>query len=193
MDRGLQRGIILSLLTWQKYPHRPVRYSEEIPRHLEEALAHQTDIEWFQFMLGFISTKIVSIQRQSYTDVGSMRTGDRWATNLIKRTWKICHNQWLHCNNALHNTSAIHDLSRLSILQQAIQIEFETGQDTLPDMFAHHFRGTADRILMLPTERQILWFQLIKLAHKTMNTDNNFNIISVNGVLQQWIMLPPKR
>ena len=90
-------------------------------------------------------------------------------------------------------TLAIHDLSGLSILRQAIQEEFKTGQDTLLDTFTHHFRGTADRILTLPTEGQILWFQLITLARKTTNTDSNFNIFSVNGVLQQWIKLPPKR
>ena len=55
-------------------------------------------------MLGRISKQWSIIQARHYQDIKSRRTGERWASNLLKEIWNIHWNMWNHRNEALHAT-----------------------------------------------------------------------------------------
>ena len=72
-------------------------------------------------------------------DIESKNYSARCTTNLIHNMWNITHQLWLHRNEDLHNTKAIHALVGLISLKISITTEYKLGLDELPSAYSPYF------------------------------------------------------
>ena len=75
-------------------------------------------MEWYHIIYGIFTTELVGMQQSHYTTNDLQQPDTRWATNLIKKMWNITQQLWIHRNDALRNTDAIHRLSGLATLKK---------------------------------------------------------------------------
>ena len=88
-------------------------------------------IEWLSIVLGFIPKSITHTQQTHFTHIGSKRTGLKWDSHLIKKTWKLIHDEWLHRSRLKHAGEALDNNTKEFILDAKITDEHVQGQDTL--------------------------------------------------------------
>jgi hypothetical protein len=77
----------------------------DLPPIMQEFAISQDKIGWGNFIVGMVSTKLLSIQ-DSYLQVwGSTWSSEKWATGLITQLLQVAHGQWIYmcaCPRSLH-------------------------------------------------------------------------------------------
>ena len=51
---------------------------------VNSAIVSQLEIGWYYFLCGMLATELVDLQQSYYTQIGSKRSSNRWATNLLR-------------------------------------------------------------------------------------------------------------
>jgi len=101
-----------------------------IPVH-ESILSEQMNIgRWDHFMEGRIHVAVVSHLNKHYEDMGSRRTGELWASQLIVKIWNLFYfKAWELRNKFVHNRTEKTKISRQrEDLQHRVRVEYGDNQ-----------------------------------------------------------------
>ena len=99
---------------------------------VNEAREYQERIGWGIMLEGCVTHRWASAQQKYYEWIGSKKSGNRWMTNLIKKLWDMSWIAWDHRNTILHDEDNVVNKEELSLLNEAIQEEWELGCISLP-------------------------------------------------------------
>ena len=133
---------------------------------LREAIAEQDSIGWENFLLGRVSTKFITVQQVHYTNIGSRKTGSKWATKLIRQLWLVVWKMWEHRNH-INNTDLTQQQrrERAQLLGQVNQ-EFTKGRHGLQKEDRHLLRRKDDIVkYSLPELKE--WVERVQHARAT--------------------------
>jgi hypothetical protein len=72
------------------------------PQNLMAALQERNRIGWHQFFEGWLSPQWLEAQQRYYSTTKSSKTGRRWVTALIQKSWDTAWDLWEHWNEVLH-------------------------------------------------------------------------------------------
>ena len=154
-----------------------------------KAIQAQINIGWFNLLRGFLCQDIVHMQQSHYSDMGSRKSGSRWASTLIKKLWNITLQLWLHRNEALHKTDAINLLSGLVPLKKTIAAEYNLGPKDLPGVYSTYFHIPLQILLTKHAGYLKKWFLVIRSARETCSIATTLDEFSSNGPLRAWVGL----
>ena len=79
---------------------------------INRALNSQLRVSWYYMICGMITKDLINLQQIHYHQLSSLRSANRWATDLIKFFWNFLHSLWLQRNEALHKEASIYKNSR---------------------------------------------------------------------------------
>ncbi len=84
----------------------------------------QESLGWTAFLQGYHSQLWSREQHQWYTNIGSSRSADRWASLLVEKIWMIGKDMWLHRNEVCHGPNRLQPLDlRRDLEEQAKAVE----------------------------------------------------------------------
>ena len=63
-------------------------------------------------------------------------------SKLTKQLWKLAHKMWEQWNKILHEEGSTVHQHELRKLDEAIEVEFSRGAESLNTKYSHLFRGT---------------------------------------------------
>ena len=143
-----------------------------------------------QLMGGCLSIEWARAQEDYYKWLNIRRTGERWATELIKKLWDISWDLWEDRNKTIHNTAMGSILSGVDSLDKAIQEEYQLGRDGLPKPVQDNFPDDINEILSSPLNQKKSWFKLVRAARELANDDRIQNeFTDPRSHLRKWVGL----
>ena len=101
------------------------------PRAIREAVQEQDRIGWENFLLGRMSKKFLQAQQAHYSNLNSQKTGNSWATKLIRQGWLMVWKMWEHRNHINTSTLAPQQRRERGHLLTRVRQEFAKGKSTL--------------------------------------------------------------
>ena len=107
---------------------------------IKRAIKQQEKIGWDHFLLGRISQQWSEIQAKHYKNIGSKKTGERWAEILIKEIWRIHCSIWNGRNEILHGTGN-HVVLGTKVYEKEIEKELNKGSKLILNSDKYLFRG----------------------------------------------------
>ena len=143
-------------------------------------------------LCGMITKDIINLQQLYYHHHSSLRSANRWATDLIKFFWNVLHSLWIQRNEALHKETSIYKNSRRVILSTSITQEYNRGSEHLPQTYSPYFKITLPSLLTKPTKYLKRWFLIVRSARESSDLASPSDIFSYNGPLRSWINLKRK-
>ena len=130
---------------------------------LRLAITAQNQIGWDHFMMGRISKLWSTLQSQHYQAIKSRRTGERWATNLLKQIWNIHWSMWNHRNEVLHSTGN-HPVLGSRRFDKEISRELKKGCALLHSTERYLFAVTMDDVKEWTAIRKQKWLRTVSAA-----------------------------
>ena len=130
------------------------------------------------------------MQHQHFKEIGSLRSGSRWASDTTKQLWDLAFQLWdCRCNN-LHDTPAILQLHGLPYLKERIAYEYTLGYADLPPLYKKYFKDDLSTLLKRPPSRLIRWFLLIRSIRETTLLHLATDRFLDDKALRRWVGLP---
>ena len=130
------------------------------------AIEEQYAIGWYQFLLGRISHVMVDAQNEHYKKIRSQKSGQSWATGLVRQVWKITWGMWEHRNDILHQKITPQKLRKKNQLLVLVEEQFQLGADGLAPTDRTKLRDK-QRIKNLGIPEMKLWIKSMELARDT--------------------------
>ena len=124
--------IINSLQAWVNKEHLVLHPSNHL---LAQAVHQQQRIGWFQFTLGFWSTRLVQCQQQHMKDTRDTRSTQLLLSKVQRRIWQIAWDIWEHRNKFLHKTNHSYHPTEIKAINQEIIQEWTRNLDKIPSTF----------------------------------------------------------
>jgi hypothetical protein len=82
-----------------------IKCAGNLPPIMWEFAISQDKIGWGNFIVGMVSTKLLSIQDLYLLVRGSTRSSEKWATGLIAQLVQVAHRQWIYRCMLVHDRS----------------------------------------------------------------------------------------
>ena len=137
-------------------------------RLLQEAIAEQDEIGWWNFMLGRISKKFALIQDLHFKSIGSKKGGGVWARKLIKHVWELCWHMWDHRNSIKHKGETALDQRKLDEARQEVREEFAKGVIGLLQKDHHYVHPSKKEwTLQLDPENTTTWLSSVQQSRRS--------------------------
>ena len=160
---GLTDVIISYLRSWQS--QSPFRDVDDITIH--RIVVRQSKIGWHAFFAGIHDPLWAETQHQYFLWQKKRNTGRRWNIELIKKLWEVSWDMWEHRNRILHNTVTPEGQRSLTLLNQDIQEELDTGYAEI--LSSDQYRFT-EKINILLASTDVLvkqrWLASVSLARE---------------------------
>jgi len=160
------------------------------------AASHQTEIGFFNTLLGCLSPDWESLQAQYWATTHSSRSSRLWAKRLCAQLLQVSHSMWLARNQELQSQSLA---SLTSTTQEQIHQEFELGiQNLLPQDRFYVLPSTTidgfslDRVLTMPLPDQQLWLSSVQSARSRGAQLSQAKLAAMQSNLHHWLQ-PPSR
>jgi len=151
----LQNIIIQRLRQWQLGNTDPP--GDFVPPALREAAAEQDSLGWYNFFMGFTSTRWMDIQAAHFTRIGSRKTPERWMAALIQKQWDIAGDIWYYRNDILHAD----ELTAAQVSSRdRIRLEFTHGHKNI-NALNPLFRQSKAQLCKADLATQQRWIQLV--------------------------------
>jgi len=131
---------------------------------VQQAIAEQDKIGWWNFLLGRVSKKFANIQQRHYLSLGSRRSGSVWVRKLVTELWQILWTMWEHRNHIQHNTLTPRKEQLLNRLRQEIREQFAQGTNGLPKR-DHHYLEAKNKEWALTQDLETTTTWLAAVAH----------------------------
>ena len=106
------------------------------------------------------------------------------------KLWNIVYQIWIHRNSILHGTEAIHQVSGLAKLQQAITTKHARGPGHLHRVYNSYFSDPLQSLLTSNVNNQKQWFHVIRIARESTDLFA-YDEFATNPSLRAWVGLPP--
>jgi exonuclease III len=147
-------------------------------------------IGWKNIVTGFLGRQIIQSQDRYYKQIGSNKTGTRWASRLILHWWGMIHKMWIGRNDVLHKKEIINALSGQCLLDIEVEREYDAGYEMLPETVHKWFRFSKDHLLAQSTDYKKGWLLIIKTVKESLNIAE-YSIFTSSRSLRRWIGLRP--
>ena len=192
-DPYITSFIISGLRSWFMDPYDDAPLHHCPHRSTFDSLSTQLDIGWFAFLCGYITKELSSAQHRYFRYTNRKKNGDTWAKQLSIKLWAITFNLWKHRNQVLHDTDAIHQLSGMDLLKQAITAEYTLGQDELPMPYSPFFYLPLVLLLRKSPTYLKRWFVMTIRAGRENYYEEHpvTDEFTTDGTLRVWIGLAP--
>jgi len=164
---GLMETIVEGISTWRKQPRTPQpsrRYARSPP--LAEAVREQQDIGWGAMLMGLQSRRWEHIQGEHFRNQGSLRSGRRWVTELIKKFWNTAWDMWSYrCFqvNTGHDEEA---LNLVTAMDRHILHVHRLGTNFVPPELHSLVNCSSQSLLRRPVEARLAWLDKIDLGRE---------------------------
>ena len=107
---------------------------------LQDCAKAQSQIGWTGFLEGLLTPRWAQLQQVHYQQIGSRRTGTRWAIGLSKQLWKLIFSMWDHRNSVLFSKGKVDELSGIVAVHEAIVLEQRLGLGRLDPAFLPYLK-----------------------------------------------------
>jgi len=109
---------------------------------------------WYATLLGFFHESMVQFQHRYYKSEHSRKTGLSCAKKVTLKLWNIIYEVWIRRNSVLHDTDAIHQVSGIAKLHQAISLEHTRGLGHLHRVYNRYYAIPLATLLSKPLPRK---------------------------------------
>ena len=183
----LLKALRNELYAWRN--HQSLPNIDNYPTLLQQTIHQQRQIGWKQFMEGLITQSWGLYMSRYYKSRQMQKTGNKWATRLIKYVWEATFVIWETRNAQLHQTERIHELEGVSILKQTITNEWKQGLGRLPTSdYSHYFTITIEALMEKSIEYLKSWLMIVRQARVMMDPSHLIHDEFAESIaLQQWI------
>jgi hypothetical protein len=152
------------------------------------AATAQDRIGWINFVEGKISDEWRILQSRYYLELGSRRSGDRWAENLVTKLLELVHSMWTYRNSVLH----ARDRDGLKVrdgaeLAAAINTQFVLGKTGLAHGDRHFISRGHENVSQLPVAERRAWLEGVTLARQTFEADLDNGMESMRECMSSWL------
>ena len=96
----------------------------------------------------------------------SLRTGERWAVNLIKCMCKIIQEFWKHRNDIVHKNSS-HEAVKEKEINPTITSEWKEGSHNIQGKDRRLFSTNLLKLLCSPYAAKVQWVKSVNIARAT--------------------------
>ena len=111
-----------------------------VPQEVLLAAQDQRIVGCRGLMEGLLSIKWSAVQDAHYRQIGSRRTGSRWASLVVHCLWQFGFQLWEHQNSCLHSEELVANRRLSAKLNKAIHAEYRHGTAALPPSALYLFR-----------------------------------------------------
>ena len=140
---------------------------------LIRAMRQQTEIGWYNFILGRHHLSFEAIQHAHYLENKSKRTGRRWAVALNKKLMEVAWDMWDHRNSILHHTSDNFHIKMVEVdVDLAIAREFRKGKRQVLKRDKELFKGKR-RLRKQPLLDKQRWLAAVRGARIAWKAKQN--------------------
>ena len=164
---GLMETIVEGIAQWRRQPRtRRSRWRHARSSPLMDAAREQQDIGWGAMLMGLQSRRWERIQGEHFRNQGSLRSGRRWVTELIKKLWNTAWDMWSYRSfqvNAGHDEEA---LSLVTALDRHILHVHSLGPNFVPPELHSLVSRSPRTILRRPVEARLAWLDKIDLGRE---------------------------
>jgi hypothetical protein len=167
-DVDTRDEIVECIITTLKARDPTVTFASNATHNILEAAEEQDTIGWQNFLEGKISKQWRELQEQHYNASFSVRSGDKWATDMVTRLLEFTHDIWEYRNSVCHERAA-NGLKRkeAEALEQDILEEFALDVTNLSRRDQHYIRrGLQDVQAMSASDKQA-WLRGVRIARKS--------------------------
>ena len=155
---------------------------------LRNCVLAQSKIGWTGFLEGLLSPLWAKLQQAHFHQIGSRRTGIRWATGLSKELWKLVFSMWNHRNSVLFAKGKVDELSGISAVREAIMLEQQLGLGQLDPAFSPYLKLPASSFSKMKSIDLCRWLSLIRQAREETGYQYADELVTSNA-LQEWVGL----
>ena len=168
-------------------------YDHLYPPDLRQVLYAQHKLGWRAFSEGLLSTSWVPYQQKYYTEIGSRRSPELWASKVIRLIWNFTWDIWNERNKRIHDTERIKQLEGKEPLLEAILQEWSIGLGRLPASdFAYLLSGNEEEILSASLPAQRRWLALVRNGRILLDMNNIlYDEFITNDALRNWVGIIP--
>ena len=133
----------------------------QVPTEVLTAAQAQRRIGTQALVEGLLAKQWAIKQQSYYEHRRSRRTGNRWASLVVKQIWLLGFHMWEHRNNRFHSDRclAVDDASRKADI--TIQREYKRGPEDLPVETQSLFRQPLDQRLKASLSERQRWINLV--------------------------------
>ena len=178
----MRKALVAHLRLWHSDEH--LYY---IPFTLRKAFDEQDKIGWDTFLFGFVSLEWQKLQNEHYASMGSLRTGKRWVSALIRKLWEVAWDQWDHRNSQLHGEQKLDEYTDTDDLDLEVRHEYATGRPpNCPARFRRYFRyDSVDEVLALSNLERRLWVRSVKTIRDAIT--NLDGLAAERAAMHAWL------
>jgi hypothetical protein len=167
-DVDTRDEIVECIITTLKARDPTVTFSSHAAHTIMEAAAEQDMIGWQNFLEGKISKQWRELQEQHYNATFSIRSGDKWAKDMVTHLLEFTHDIWEYRNSVCHERAA-NGLKRkdAETLEQDILEEFALGVANLSRRDQHYIRRGLQDVQALSASDKQAWLRGVRIARKS--------------------------
>jgi hypothetical protein len=159
-DPDITASIIEYLEAWRN----DTRPTNNYLPHILHSLQAQDEIGWQQMLEGFQHLSWEEIQARYYRSIRSLRTGRRWASQLIQKLWGVAWDMWEHRNGVLHKQNQGHSQYETRSLDTQLKTLYLSLQGTLPPSDTYLFTDPLSTLLKRSFRLKREWLHQAKSA-----------------------------
>jgi hypothetical protein len=144
-----------------------VKCARGLPTVIWEYAISQDKIGWDNFIMGMVSTRLLTIQ-ESYLRVrGSNRLVEKWATGLITQLLQVAHRQWIYRCVLVHDraTGTMVNQHKAALLEE-ITTQLLMGAESLMEDDKFLLECNLSDIVTTNGKQQEFWLLAIQAARK---------------------------
>ena len=165
---GLMDTVIEGISNWRRQPQQ--RRSRPSTRArtpaLQAATRAQDAIGWGSMLMGFHSQKWEHIQSEHFRSQGSLRSGRRWVSELLKKLWNTSWDLWMFRNYQLQSGQDEEAMGLLMALDRHILHLLGQGTQYVPQELFPLLRCSPHLLLRRPVEAKLAWVDKIQLGRE---------------------------
>mmetsp|Transcript_19113 Transcript_19113/g.45257 ORF Transcript_19113/g.45257 Transcript_19113/m.45257 type:complete len:406 (-) Transcript_19113:181-1398(-) len=164
---GLMESIVEGVSEWRLQP-QPQRLRRRHARstQLAEAAKEQQGIGWGAMLMGFQSRKWERIQADHFRNQGSLRSGKRWVTELLKKLWNTAWDLWSYRCFQLNSGHDEEAIRLVTGLDRHIVHVLRLGPNFIPPELHSLVKCMPSTLLRRPVEAKLAWLDKIELGRE---------------------------
>ena len=174
--------------------HRTGSFAPLVPTgdNYLEAITEQGHLGGFNFLLGRLSHKIVTIQETYFRTLPSNKwDGDSWASALILQLIDIPFHMWLHRNTQRHDPDGLLEHERKEELLTEVTEQIDIGEETLMPQDQYYLLSIPlARIESWEPHRIGIWLKSVlsaRAAHERRVYYEQQEDLPAQNIMQQWL------
>ena len=158
----MREAIVARLCQWKGITRQDCNWTAS--HGLRDAIRHQDELGWYNFLMGRISIEWKAVQQKYYKWLGKRNTGRKWAVVLIKKIFEISWDMWDHQNRVQLKTTTRAKARRINALNRLIMDEYERGSVGMIPRDLHWLAKPRSKIIAYDYERKEQWVESVQLA-----------------------------